>query len=99
MTVEITAAYIQKGIVTIECIDCSEINLERLERTRMDGGIEKSIHFVIDTTEQKSYIALRKWMMHQKCTENKKNWGEALNSLHGTVTDTYGLGKFRVWDI
>ena len=99
MTVEIIEAWITDGIVTISCVDCSEDNLERLERTRMDDGIEKSIHFVIDTTEQKSFIALRRWMMHQKCTENKKTWGEALNSQHGTDTDTYGIGKFRVWYI
>lgn len=72
MTVEITEAYIREGIVTIDCIDCSERNLERLERTHMDDEIEKSIHFVIDTAEKKAFASLRKWMLKQQCTAGKK---------------------------
>lgn len=99
MTVEITGAYIQEGIVTIECIDCSEDNLDRLMRTRMDDGNEKSLSIVIDTREKKAFSSLRKWMLMQQCTTGKKTWGEALASLLGTITDTDGIGKYRVWDI
>ena len=99
MTVEIISASIKESVVIIECTDCSEANLERMERTRMDDGNERSVHFVIDTTDKKSFIVLRRWMLHQQCTTNKKTWGEALSSLKGTITDTYGIGKFRVWDM
>lgn len=99
MTVEIISASIKESVVIIECTDCSEANLERMERTRMDDGHEKTINIVIDTTEKKSFLALRRWMLQQKCTNNKKTWGDALASLKGTITDTYGIGKFRVWDM
>lgn len=95
MTVEIVAAVLVKGIVTVTAIDCSEENLQRMERRR-DDGVEKIMEFVFDTTLRTDYLYFRKWMKQQKVTREAKTWGEALNAIRGIVTDING--KYRVWD-
>lgn len=98
MTVEITAAVIKNGIVTISCIDCSEENLNRMMRNRDDGGFQITFDIIIDTKEAQGLNALRKWLKRQACTKDKKTWGDALQALRGTVTETYGIGGYIVWD-
>jgi len=97
MRVEIKGVGLQNGIVTISCIDCSEEHLQWIERTR-DDGIEREFDLVIDSKDTKAFKSLRRWMRKQSCTGGKTTWGAALNALRGTITDTYGIGKYRVWD-
>lgn len=99
MTIEITAVVLYDGIVTISCIDCSEENLNRIMRNRDDGGFQKELQIVIDTKIKWQRNALRIWLKKQSCTEGKKTWGDALHSLIGTVTETYGIGKYIRWDL
>lgn len=95
MTVEITSVNLNDGVVTITAIDCSEENLQRLERLR-DDGIEREVKFLIDTHNQKDYCYLSRWLKRQKATAQARTWGEALHSIYGTVTTING--KYRVWD-
>lgn len=96
MTVEVTSVNIQRGgVVTISCVDVSEENLQRIERVR-DDGFQKEINLVIDTKDKKAFYSLRSWMLKQACTAGKKTWGTALLSVVGTITDLYGISRFRV---
>ena len=55
MTIEVTSTSICSGIVRIYGIDCSEENLQRMERIR-DDGTEREVVFVFDTkNDQKSF--------------------------------------------
>lgn len=98
LTVEITAAIVKNGIVVISCIDCSEENLNRIMRNRDDGGFQRTFDIIIDTKEARGLNALRKWLKRQACTKGMKTWGDALHALCGTVTETYGIGGYIVWD-
>lgn len=98
MTVEIVSTLIHGKDVIISAVDISSERLQWLERRRMDEE-NPEIEFRFDTTDKKQFAVLRRWMLQQKCTADKKTWGEAIASLQGTVTDTYGIGKFRVWDM
>ena len=95
MYVEITAVSIVSGNVIIEAIDVSEENIQRLERTR-DDGFEQELKFVFDTREKNDFFYLRNWLKRQKSTQECATWGEALNSVYGTVTSI--SQKYRVWD-
>lgn len=95
MEIEITGISIHKGVVTITANDVSDINLQRIERTRDDGS-ENSVDFIFDTKDEKTYIYLRKWLKRQKVTQGCKTWGEALHSVLGTITDI--SQKYRSWD-
>lgn len=95
MTVEIQSVGLQNGIVTISAVDCSEEQLQYMERHR-DDGIEKEIIFSFDTRYRNQYLALRSWLKQQKATGQSKTWGEALASVIGIVTTING--KYRVWE-
>lgn len=95
MRIEITDVTLDNGIVTIGAIDVSEENLQRMERNRNDN--ERYISFIFDTKQivKKNYGSdrytdrqyLDKWLHSQKATQGSKTWGEALNSILGTVTN------------
>lgn len=91
MLIEITSYSVEKGIVSIEAIDCSEENLQRLERVR-DDGIPKELIFIFDTSSKNDFTYLYNWLHHQKVVkeQNPKTWGEALNSVRGIVTTISG---------
>ena len=97
MRVEITGVGLKEGIVVISCCDISEEHLLYIERMR-DDGQPREFDLVIDSRDSKSFNSLRKWMKKQSCTQGKTTWGDALHSLIGTITDTYGVGRFRVRD-
>lgn len=97
MTIEITAVNLKEGVVVISCIDCSEENLSHIMRNRDDGGFQRELDIIIDTKESYQYNALRRWLKKQSCTKDKKTWGDALQSIVGIVTETYGIGKYIVW--
>lgn len=85
MTVEITSVDISNGVVTINAVDCSEENLQRMERIR-DDCFEKECLFVFNTKLVEDFKYLRNWLKRQKITRGCKTYGEALNSTLGTVT-------------
>lgn len=95
MTIEVQSVSIKNGVVSIFAIDCSEENLQRMERLR-DDTIETEICFLFDTHSQNDYLYLLRWLKRQKTTINVKTWGEALTSVYGTVTSI--SAKFRVWE-
>jgi len=89
MTIEIISVSVSQGVVTIQAIDCSDENLQRMQRTR-DDGFEKEISFIFDTRRKSDYEYLRKWLHQQKATKGAKTWGDALHSIYGTVTTISG---------
>lgn len=95
MTVEITDVDVEQGVVSITAVDCSEENLQRLERLR-DDGQEVEVKFMFDTHERYDYMYLLRWLRNQKITKSAKTWGEALRSVCGTVTSI--SNKYRVWE-
>lgn len=95
MDIEITSAEIRDGIVTITGIDVSEENLRRMERMR-DDGAEMEVKFCFDSREPKELKYLHDWLKRQKAVRNRNTWGEALNSIIGTIT-VIGR-KYRSWD-
>lgn len=95
MTVEIVSVCLNEGIVTITAIDCSEENLQRIERTR-DDGFEKELEFLFDTHTKRDYLDFYRWMKGQKSARQARTWGEALRSVNGTVTTI--SCKHRVWE-
>lgn len=95
MTVEITSVDLNKGVVSITAIDCSEENLQKMERQR-DDGFERELNFMFDTHEKNDYLYLRKWLKSQKTAAQAKTWGDALHSILGIVTSING--KYGVWD-
>ena len=86
MTIEITSAYLKDGVAYIEAIDCSEENLQWIERTR-DYDEPREVNFAIDTHSKKNFWYLRNWLKSQKATQGSRNYREALHSICGTVTD------------
>lgn len=92
MTVEITSVSLKDGICRISAIDCSEENLHRIERTR-DDGFEREVEFVFNTKNKTEFLYLRNWLKRQKITRDCKTYGEALNSILGTITSI--SGKYR----
>lgn len=96
MTVEIVSTLIHGKEVIISVVDISEERLQWLERRRTDEN-NPEFEFRFDTTDKKQFAALRKWMMRQEMARNKKTWGEALRSIVGIRTDTYGISKYRVY--
>ena len=95
MTVEIVSVSLKQGIITITANDCSEENLQRMERIR-DDGFEKELEFIFDTHCRNDYLYFARWIKRQKVTDQAKTWGEALYSLCGIVTTING--KYRVWE-
>ncbi len=96
MTVEITEVLLETGgLVTIFGVDCSEENLQRMERTR-DDGFEKAVEFRFDTKQPKSCTYLYKWLKAQKAAKGKDTWGAALQAVVGTVTTINA--KYRNWE-
>lgn len=89
MTVEITSVSLNQGVVVIQAIDCSEENLQRMQRIREDC-IERELCFVFDTKQKNDYVYLRKWLHRQKATKDAKTWGEALHAVYGTITTISG---------
>ena len=94
MTIEITSAYLNEGIAYIEAVDCSEENLQRIERTR-DYDNQRELNFEIDTREPKDQSYFRSWLKRQKATKEAKTYGEALQSILGTVTTIHS--RYRAW--
>lgn len=94
MLIEITGVSLENGIVRIYGTDCSEENLQRIERIR-DDGFEEEITFLIDTTQAKEQLQLYRWLKHQKATRKAKTYGEALQATIGTITTI--SGKYRDW--
>lgn len=97
MDVEIIAVHIKKGIVIITGIDVTDENLRRLERL-MDDAFEQEVEFHFDTHKKKDYVYLRKWLKQQKATEDSHTWGEALNSVVGTITTIAVKFRKKNWD-
>ena len=95
MLVEIISTQLKNGIVKISAVDCSEENLQRLERIRDDGN-EKKVEFLFDTHNKKSCQDFYRWMKEQKAASQAVTWGEALRSTIGTVTTI--SGRYRVWE-
>lgn len=93
MTVEIVSVVLEEGIVSIMAVDCSEENLQRMERIR-DDGCERELEFLFDTHEKNDYLYLRKWLKKQKATHQAKTWGEALQAVSGIITTL--SGRYRV---
>lgn len=77
-------------IVHITALNCSEENLQKLERLR-DDCYQKELQFVFDTRNNKSdCIYLTYWLHHQKVTAGCKTYGEAFYRIRGTVTTISG---------
>ena len=95
MMVEITEVSLNQGVVTIVAVDCSEENLQRMERMR-DDGPPVEMEFNFNTHRRSDYTYLHKWLKSQKCAKTEKTWGDALRSVCGTVTTI--SGRFRVWN-
>lgn len=93
MDIEITSTLIQEGIVFIFAIDVSEENLRRMERLKDDA--ETELKFCFDSHDPADYKYLQNWMKNQKATKNSHTWGEALNSIIGTITTI--APRFRSW--
>lgn len=85
MDVEILSVRIKEGIVYMDCIDVSEENLRRLERLR-DDATEEDVTFIFDTHNIKEFNYLRTWLLGQKASRGARTWGEALQSVVGTIT-------------
>lgn len=94
MTIEITSAYLQEGIAYIEAVDCSEENLQRIERTR-DYDNPRELSFEIDTHNPKDFHYLRNWLKRQKATKGAATYREAFQSILGTVTTIHS--RYRAW--
>lgn len=72
MTIEIEEVTVKDGIVRITALNCSEENLQKLERLR-DDCYQKELQFVFDTRNNKSdCIYLTYWLHHQKVTAGCK---------------------------
>lgn len=99
MTIEIiSASIISRHAIQITAINCSEENFERMERLR-DDSYEQEIQYYFDSiSNPKAFYVLRKWLQKQKTTAKAETWGEALQAVVGTITDSYGIGKFRVME-
>lgn len=99
MTIEIiSASIISKHAIQITAINCSEEHFERMQRLR-DDGVEQEIQYYFDSTaEPKAFYVLRKWLQKQKATAKAETWGEALQAVVGTITESYGIGKYRVME-
>lgn len=95
MDVEILSVEIKKGIVYFYCNDVSDENLRHLERMR-DDATEEEVVFSFDTHNPKAFQILRAWLHQQKRTKDSKTWGEALQSVVGTITVL--PKKFREWN-
>ena len=99
MTVEITSAKIKNRIVTIEGIDVSEENLQRMERTR-DDGFEREVVFSFNLTEKYPNIYINRFLHRQKAVRELKPsyLVDALQAIIGTVTtlDNRYLDYFSV---
>lgn len=93
--IEITAVSLSKGIVTIEAIDISEENLQKLERTR-DDGFEKEVKFEFDTHDPEVQTYLYYWLKRQKSTKGCETWGMALQAVLGTHVSI--SQKYRSWE-
>lgn len=90
MTIEIQDVIVKKGIVRIIAIDCSEENLQKLERLR-DDCYQKELQFVFDTRGNKSDCRyLTYWLHQQKATAGCKTFGEAFYRIIGTITTISG---------
>ena len=94
MTIEITSATMQHGIITITGIDVSEENLQRMERIR-DDGFERELAFLFDTKEKKAVEYIYKWLKRRKSKE-AATWGEAVSSTVGRITTI--SARYRVYD-
>lgn len=85
MDVEIISTNLEQGILQIFCLDVSEEHLRRLERMR-DDAYEEEILFCFDTKDPKDLSYLRTWLKNQKATKEARTWGEAIQSIVGTIT-------------
>lgn len=94
MTVEIISAGIHEGIVELTAINVSEEHLQRIERTR-DDGFESELTFKFDPKNPYQFVYIRSWLKAQKATAGSRTWGEALNSVVGTITTINS--KYRSW--
>ena len=95
MDVEILSVEIKKGIVYFYCNDVSDENLRRMERMR-DDAAEEELVFSFDTHNPKVFKTLRAWLHIQKIAKGSATWGEALQSVVGTITVL--PKKYREWN-
>ncbi len=93
MDIEITSTLVTDGIVFIFGVDVSDENLRRMQRLKDD--VETEVKFCFDTHEPADLKYLRTWLKNQKATKDSKTWGEALNSIIGTITVI--APRFRSW--
>lgn len=96
MLIEITGTALDQGVAHIYGVDCSEENLQRIERLRTDDCLDREIEFVFDTKNKKTFIYFSNWLHSQKVAENAKTYGEAIRSTVGTITNI--SGKYRSWE-
>lgn len=61
-----------------------------------DDATEEEVVFSFDTHDPKALKILRAWLLNQKITQGSTTWGEALQSVVGTVTVL--PKKFREWN-
>lgn len=95
MDVEILSTDIRDKVVIVTGIDVSDENLRRMERLK-DDAAERIIEFRFDTREKAEQKYLRNWLKRQKATRQSRTWGEALNSIVGTITTI--AAKYGSWE-
>ncbi len=90
MTVEITSATMDQGVIIIEAIDCRDETLQRIERYR-DDYIVRELTFVFDTkNDQKAFRYFIHWLKDQRAVKGCRTYGDAFRSIIGTITDISG---------
>lgn len=87
MLVEITDAFLQNGIASIVCTDCSEEHLQWVERYRADDT-PRELLYLFDTKDPATASYLRTYLKRQKVTRTSKTYGEALRAIIGTITQS-----------
>ena len=100
MTVEIISIQItdrENGTVRMTAKDVSEERLQFFERCR-DDGFEEEVVYEWHTKDSRQFYALRRWLKLQKATDSARTFGEAMEMVIGTITDS-PAGKYRVWDL
>lgn len=99
--IEITnASIINKHEVEIEAVDVSEVNLQRFERNRDDGGFERKILYRFDVSQTKAFQYLDRWLHRQKAVlkADPSTYGEALRAVVGTIVPPLS-NRYRVWEL
>lgn len=98
--IEICSVSLQKGIVEIEVLDVSELQLEQMrERSREDEPAELKYRFDLHEVEEYNYLGcwLRK-ATKRVPTYQKKTWDDVLLCIIGRTYSQGFSSKYRVWE-